>query len=85
MRSAVVIGALQCAQFLIVTANLRACAQGLYVPALATDALLMLNGLVVARRVLREAATRAEITGYVIGGVVGSAAGIWVTKAVFGQ
>lgn len=84
MKPALQIAALQAVQFLIVTANLRACAQGLYGPAVLTDGLLLLNGVYIAKRIYREASTRAEIAGYVIGGMVGSVSGIWLTKVVFG-
>jgi len=85
VRPAVTICLLQTLQFLLVTFNLRVTALGFYVPAIATDGLLLLNGVYVTRRVLREGATRLEIAGYVLGGMLGSAIGIWLTKAVFGQ
>lgn len=66
-------------QYALVCYNLRVIAQGRYLPAMASDALIAFNGWTLTRWVT-EARTWQERAGYIFGASLGSALGIWVTR-----
>jgi len=79
MRRAVVTAALMFIQFGVVTLNFRFIAQGHYIGAVVTDALIATLGWSLLRRVA-SADTTSERIGYIIGAALGSPLGIWLTK-----
>jgi len=79
MRRAVVTAVLMFIQFGVVTLNFRFIAQGHYIGAIATDALIAALGWSLLRRVA-SADTTSERIGYIIGAALGSPLGIWLTK-----
>ena len=78
------LGLLQFVNILILSVNLRSLARGLYVETLVTEVLYWSLQFLVFKKIM-EAKTRAEMFAYVLGGTVGTALAILITKAVWGE
>lgn len=79
MRGALLLGALQAVNFLIVAVNMRAVAHARYLWVALTDlAICALNFTIIKR--VAEASTVDEFVGYAIGGVCGALAGVWLSR-----
>jgi hypothetical protein len=72
------LAALQCFNYAVVAANFRLVAQGHYLGAIMTDAVIASAGWTLTKLVV-EAKTWQERAGYIVGSSVGSAIGIWLT------
>ena len=74
--------AMQFIQYLIVTVNMRAVAAGKYAWTAISDMIFATVGFLVIQRVA-EAHSKVAWSGYVVGGVVGSQVGIWLSKRLW--
>jgi hypothetical protein len=74
--------AIQFAQYLIITVNMRAVAAGKYRWTAITDFAIAGLGFILIQRVA-EAHSVAAWAGYAIGGVSGSQVGIWLSKRLW--
>lgn len=82
LKLAVVLFAVQCVQYFMLTINFRAIAQGRYIWMASTDLLIAGFGFFVIKKVA-ESNSNAAWVGYTLGGMVGSIIALWVTKKVF--
>lgn len=73
--------------FFVVCANFRALAIGLYIWTAATDMLIVLQNMIMAKIFIEDEKARDawSIAGATIGGACGSLLSIWVTKHLFGS
>lgn len=81
---AMTLAAAMCVSYLLAGFNMRACAQARYTWTAATDALIAAFGFYIIKRVA-SASTTEEFVAYTVGGVVGGACGIWLSKHAFGE
>jgi hypothetical protein len=66
-------------QYGLVVANTRFIARGSYAGTIGTDLVIAANGLFLVKAAV-DAKTRGEQLAYIIGGSIGSAASLWITK-----
>lgn len=71
---------MQVVDFILLVANFRAIAHLHYVEAVATDGLMCLIGWTFFKTMQREIDNWHARAGFVVGGMVGSLAGMWVTR-----
>jgi hypothetical protein len=79
VTSALVLCAVECLMFFVVTLNYRFCAKGHVTATILTDIAIAAIGFTLIRLVA-EAATVLEMTGYVVGAALGSFAGMTLTQ-----
>lgn len=72
------VGAAQFANFLAAAVNIRACAKGRTAMTLSTDAVILFLNFTVLAWII-EAHTWPAKLAYIVGGVLGSWAGMWLT------
>ena len=71
--------ALQALNFVLITVNYRAVAHQQYAWAIVTDGVICLLGWSLLKRVMDAQGWPAR-SGYIVGGMVGSAAGMYLTR-----
>ena len=74
--------AVQFIQYLVITVNMRAVAAGKYTWTAITDALVAGLGFFLIQHVASSHSKYAW-AGYVIGGLIGSQGGIWISKRLW--
>ena len=82
--SAIKLGVLNFILYLLLVINYRSVAQGRYLESVCSDILIASFGFSLFKT-MQEATTRIERLAYIIGGGIASAAGIYLTKTVFGE
>ena len=80
-REALIIAAAQAVLFAILCVNFRAIAEADYAVALISDALVASMQFFVIRRISQGDEHFHRFGGYVIGSVLGSWVGIWISKS----
>lgn len=83
MMSALRMGALCGLHYLALVVNYRMVAQGRILETVVSDGVLALLGFTVVKAIA-GAESRGDRIGYAIGGMLGSALGIVLTKALYG-
>lgn len=76
--------AIQFMQFFLITVNLRAAAQGLYVWTALSDLLISTNNFLLIKRIA-QSESKTAMLGYALGGAFGSVLAIWATKHLYGS
>lgn len=71
-------------QYFLATLNIRACAQANYLFTALSDMAIAANSFYLIKRV-GESKSKWGLAGYIIGGVIGSQLGIYVTKLLYHQ
>lgn len=82
MREFIILFVVQFFQYFIATFNIRACAQANYMATLTTDLLLAGNSFFIIKRVA-ESKSKYGVVGYILGGALGSQAGILASLFIF--
>ena len=80
MTRALWLGVLVWLQFSILTINFRALAASRYVEAVLTDALLCGLTFSLFKLIQTSDANAPDVIGYMVGGMLGSVTGIWITR-----
>ena len=70
----------QALNFFLLVINIRACARGKVLIAVGTDFLICLLGFSIFKLIAANVAGMVEMFAYAMGGAVGSALAIWMTK-----
>lgn len=73
------LGLLLWVHYTLLSVNTRAVAQGRYIATGITNAVIALCGFTLFK-LITEASTPMGVLGYTIGGVIGGATGIWITR-----
>jgi hypothetical protein len=74
-----VLCAVETVMFFVITLNYRYAAKGHLVPTVLTDVVIAIIGFTLIKLVA-DATTVLEMAGYVLGGAIGSAAGMLLTR-----
>ncbi len=84
MRRAIELAVLNCISYFGLTIDYRVVAQGNYGWSIATSAFLGFLAFTIIKRI-SESKSRIEEFGYVIGGIIGTLVGIYISKLILGR